>query len=356
MANSLLYGFYQLKDLANQRAIETRRDVLQAAIVNSVAEHNREINAMLALFAAPITDYQLRFQTPTNNRLQPGDENSRALPVKFSGYNVAFPIQKGDTAWGTNFITRQKMTVQDVNDNVANMLNGDVNWMRDHMLAALFYNGAGWTFPDPQYGDLTIQGLANGDTVTYLKTGAAAAIDTHQLATASAIADATNPYPTIYAELAEHPENQGSDYVVFIASDLVATTTALADFAPVVDTNVRPAANDIAAIGNPGFAVPGSARLLGRTSSMWIYEWGWVPSGYMIALATDGPRPLAMRQDPEPELQGFVAADPRSDFPYSENQYFRRAGFGAWNRVGAVIQRIGNGSYAIPTSYGSPMY
>jgi hypothetical protein len=121
------------------------------------------------------------------------------------------------------------MTVQQVNDAVSDMLTADVNWMRDHILAGLFYNGAGWTSPDPEYGDLTIQGLANGDTVTvYVKQGGAPATDTHYYAQAAAIADATNPYDDLYAELSEHPENAGGDVITFIASDQVATTEALA--------------------------------------------------------------------------------------------------------------------------------
>jgi hypothetical protein len=356
MANALLYGFYQLKDVANQRAIQVRSDILRTAIVASVAEHNQQINALINLFAQPTTDYKIRFRSATNGRLQPGDENSRALPFKGSTYDVAFPIQKGDGAWGANYITRQKMTVQQVNDAVSDVLTADVNWMADHMLAGLFYNGAGWTFPDAEYGDLTIQGLANGDTVTYIKSGGGPATDTHQYAQAAAIADATNPYPTLYTELTEHPENAGGDLISLIASDQVATTEALASFSPVVDANVRTGSADSVAIGRPNAALPSSARLLGRVANQWVAEWARIPAGYGITLATGGPAPLAMRQDPEAELQGLVRADDRNDYPYNEEQYFRRAGFGGWNRVGAVVWRIGNASYAIPTSYGSPMY
>lgn len=355
MANALLYGFSQLKDLANQRAVEVRGDVLQAAIINSVAEHNREINALVGLFCKPTTEYSFKFRGASAGRLQAGDENSRALPTKGSVYDVAFPIQKGDDAWGANKITRTKMTVQDVNNAVSNVLSHDATWVRDHVMAALFYNSTGWTFNDPQYGSLTIQGLANGDAVTYFKSGGGPAADTHQLAQAAAIADATNPYPTIYSELIEHPENSGGDIITFIATDQVATTQALAAFIDIADPNIRPGNSSDSIVGTPGVSVPGSARLLGRTANQWVYEWASVPSGYLISVATGGEPPLAMRQDPEAELQGLVR-DTREDFPFAEEQYFRRAGWGAWNRVGAVVTRTGNGSYAIPTSFGSPMY
>jgi hypothetical protein len=355
VANSILYGFQQLKDLATTRAIELRNDVLQSAIALSVADHNQQVNRLLSLFCEQTTNYKMKFTAASNNRLQAGDENSRALPVKGSTYDVDFPIQKGDTAWGSNLITRQKMTVLEVNNAVSTMLSGDVNWMADHVLAALFYNGAGWTFDDPQYGALTAKGMANGDTVTYFRSGGSASIDTHQLGQAAAIADATNPYPTIYAELSEHPENAGGDFIALIATDQVATTEALASFAPISDPNVKPGSASAVAVGSPGDILPGSSMLLGRAGNMWIAEWPRIPAGYIVALATGGPRPLAMRQDPESELQGFVQADPRIDFPHSENQYFRRAGFGAWNRVGAVVMEIADATYDIPTGFESPM-
>jgi len=62
-----------------------------------------------------------------------------------------------------------------------------------------------------------------------------------------------------------------------------------------------------------------------------------------------------MREEPEAELQGFQQVARRDDHPFYESQWLRIAGFGGYNRVGAVVRRIGNGSYAVPTNYGCPM-
>ena len=75
----------------------------------------------------------------------------------------------------------------------------------------------------------------------------------------------------------------------------------------------------------------------------------------MIATMTGGPRPLLMREEMEASLRGFNRVAERNDHPFYESQYLRIAGFGANNRVGALVQRIGNGSYAIPTNYPSPL-
>jgi hypothetical protein len=287
-----------------------------------------------------------------------GDENSRALPFKGTTYDVAFPIQKGDGAWGTNFITRQKMTVQQVNDAVSDMLTADVNWMRDHILAGLFYNGAGWTVPRPEWGDLTIQGLANGDTVTvYVKQGGPG--DGHPLLRAGR-GDCRRHQPLrrpLRRALRAPGERGRRRHHLHRVRPGGDDGSAGVNFAPVADANVQTGSADAVAIGRPGMPpsppVGPSAR---PRRNQWVAEWPAIPSGYGVTLATGGPRPLAMRQDPEPELQGFVQADNREDFPYQEAQFFRRAGFGAWNRVGAVAFRIGNASWAIPTSFGSPMY
>jgi hypothetical protein len=84
-------------------------------------------------------------------------------------------------------------------------------------------------------------------------------------------------------------------------------------------------------------------------------EWSILPNNYMIAVTTDGPRPIAMRQETNAQLQGFRLVAERNDHPFYESQWLRIAGFGAWNRVGAAVIRIGNASYAIPTGYSSPI-
>jgi hypothetical protein len=354
MANQILYGFHNLKDLATQRVNTVGVEVINTAIDQAVAEHNRQIAAITNFFCQPTTAYTARFRSVTAARLQPLDEHGRARPIKPTGYyDVAFPINMGGSAWGADYVTSIKMTVQEVNNALNTMLMADARWMRDHILSAL-YASATYSFTDPLYGTLTIQPLANGDAVTYqvFAGGDVGATETHQIAQAAAIADATNPYPNIYNELTEHPEN-GGEVVAFIPSNLRATTEALATFTPVADPNITVGANTDRLTGTLGASLPGV--LIGYVDKVWIVEWKALPDSYIIATTTEGDRPLAMRQDPEPELQGFKQVATRDDHPFYERQYMRRAGFGAWNRVGALVCRIGNGSYAVPTNYTPPI-
>ena len=46
-----LYGFESLKDLANQRVTEVGVGLVNTAIAQSVAEHNRQMGALMGLLA-----------------------------------------------------------------------------------------------------------------------------------------------------------------------------------------------------------------------------------------------------------------------------------------------------------------
>lgn len=359
MTNQVLYGFQQLKDIFDRRVNEVGVQDVFNAVTQSVEEHNRQVAALMSLFVNPTTEYKVRYRTPTLARLQPLDENGRARPIKPSGqYDVAFPIQMGGTAWGTNYISRAKMTVQEANEVTATMLSADARWMRDHLLAALFFDdnagGDGWAFADEEHGTLNVMGLADGDTTQYLVQAGAdsGTTDDHYLAQEAAIGDAANPFPTLYNELTEHPEN-GGEVVALIPTNLKATTEALTNFVPVADPNIALGANTDRLVGTLNAPLPG--MLLGYVNEVWIVEWKSLPSNYIVATTTEGERPIAMRQHQEAELQGLNLVGQRDDHPFYESQWLRAAGFGAWNRVGAAVLRIGNASYAIPTNYTSPM-
>jgi hypothetical protein len=354
MANQILYGFHNLLDLANERVTTVGVETINTAIGQAVMEHNKQIDAITNFFVTRTTEYSARFSSVTAARLQPLDNNGRARPIKPSGhYDVAFPIQMGGTAWGYDYVTGQKLTVGEVQRMTSSMLMADARWMRDHILAALFTD-ADWTFVDPLKGSLTIKALANGDSQIYqvFNGGDTGATADHFTAQAAGIADATNPFPAIYSTLSDHPEN-GGEVVAFIPNNLVTTVEALANFTPVADPNVTEGANTARLTGSLGATLPG--RLIGYVDKVWIVVWRALPDSYIVATTTDGDRPLAMREDEEASLRGFKQVAERDDHPFYERQYLRRAGFGAWNRAGAMVVRIGDASYAIPTNYTSPM-
>lgn len=362
MANTQEYGLFQLLDLGllnpNQTANTVDSGLLVSAIQYDAARHNADIDALLRLFTMSTSDYQLEVDQTDSSRSQPVDENGRAIPVKpVPPYTIALPIQGSGSAMGANFLTRQQMTNRMLAKTLGKMYRGDYIWVQDQIMGHLFQN-ANYTFRDPTgKGDLTIRGPANGDSTTYFNQYTQAlATDTHFLAQAAGIADATNPYPTIVTELKEHPVNQG-EVVAFIASDLKATTQALTEFRTAnLDPDIQLGSTITRLVGSLNTTLPAGATVLGKTDSgVWVVEWPALPSTYIVAITTNGPRPLGRRQFPEANLQGFRAMGERNDFPYFEEQWQRWEGYGSFNRLGAVIVRVGNGAYAVPTNYGVPM-
>lgn len=361
MANQVMYGFQNLAHVFDRRVEEVGVMQVYDAIQNTITEHNRQINALISLFVERTTEFKRRYRTPSASRLQPLDENGRARPISPAGYyDVSWPLQAAGTATGFNDISRIKMTVSDANLLTAQMLGADFRWMRDHILAALFYDDGGddigWTYTDPndEVGALNIVGLAAGGSQVYnILAGAdSGATDDHLLAQAAGIADVSNPFPSIYQDLVEHPDNSG-EVISIIPTNLKSSVENLATFYPTTDANLRSGSGVTELVGNLGVEVPG--QIIGYVDKNWIVEWRSMPSNYVVSVTTGGPRALRMREHPEAELQGFRLVGTRDDHPFQESQWRRIAGFGAWNRVGAVVTRVGNASYAVPTNYDSPM-
>src|SRR5690349_12149645 len=134
----LLYGFYSLKDVLGQPVTEAMIPRINTGITATLVEYNRQMRALSGLFVRRLTDYKLRYKSPSVRSLQPLDENGRARPVKVAGYyDIAFPIQAAGDAWGTNFVTAQKLKVSDLNDWLMLSITADQKWMADHIVAAL---------------------------------------------------------------------------------------------------------------------------------------------------------------------------------------------------------------------------
>ena len=54
-------------------------------------------------------------------------------------------------------------------------------------------------------------------------------------------------------------------------------------------------------------------------------------------------------------VEGFKKVAERNDHPFYESQYLRSAGFGANNRVGALVMEVSDATYDVPTNYVSPL-
>lgn len=357
--NKIAYGFVGLEHLFQTRVAQAGVARIWTAVQESAAEHTRQINALMGSMVERTVAAQEQYELPVSGVLQPLDEWGRPRPVKPQGsYQVGYPIRGGGFAWGGNRITNALLTVEEANRNTISAQAADANWLKYHLLAALLDNTA-WTFHDETQGalkglgDISIYPLANGDAVTYMRRDGSMAVDTHYYAQLAAIDDSNNPFPTIYAELNEHPSNQGGPMVAYVASNLKTAIEGLTGFTEEPDPDVEQGSGTAVLVGSldRGFG----DQVLGKVNKMWIVEWGVLPDGYMIAHAQGGGPILKMREYPAAELQGLFPEQFTPDGNLTESRLLRFAGFGVANRIGAVVAQIGNATYQIPTGWSTPL-
>jgi hypothetical protein len=359
MPQPIQYGFLQHADLMNQPVTEQNIPIIDRAIRATVAEHTRQLDAMLGLFSEKTTKFKFKFRSVAMKKLQDLDLNGRARATSGAGfYDVAFPIMSGGDAWGANYVASQKLKVQDVNDWLYATLVADKVWLAEKLLIAIFANTT-YKFDDPEHGELTVYPLANGDAQEYLiRMGQqAGTTDNHLLFQAAAISDAANPFRAIRKDLIEHPENGGAEAAVMalIPTALTDDVENLTGFKEPPDWDLFPSLNESFLVATLTQDTPGIVK--GKVENVWIVEWPTLPDTHLIAVpfGANGQKALAQREHEEASLQGFFELPRRSDTPYEERQFQRHTGFGGNNRVGALVMQIGAGAYSVPAGYEAPV-
>jgi len=357
-ANAFAWGFVDLDSLMDRRVSTVGTEIVTRAVADSAAQYTAQLNAMLNLLVSRTTVAQVQYRIPGAGTLQPIGPDGNPLPVQVEGmYTTAYPIQGGGTAYGTNRVTQELMTVAELNEHTLDAQQRDADWMRRHMLAALLDNTT-WTFADPLFGNLTVQPLANNDAVVYPRVGGSVpAAAQHYLAQTAAIADATNPFDDLYTLLRRYPSQANSDVVAYVPTNVVGAVQGLANFVPVSDVRIIEGSGT-ARLTNDGaaFLGPGS-NVLGLTDGVWVVEWPALPNSYIVAVATDADPVLAMREYEAASLQGLFSEVHSPDGNHREFRFIRFAGFGVQNRIGAAVYQVSGGdtTYDIPSGYSTPL-
>ncbi len=174
------------------------------------------------------------------------------------------------------------------------------------------------------------------------------------LATASAIDNTNSPYAGIFTDLMEHPSNQGGIVVCYVPTALKQATLDLTAFVDVSQADIRQG-NDTAVLSGSIDRGLGD-EVLGKVSNCWIVEWSLLPDEHILCVVRGSQKPpLKMREYPAASLKGLFQEDVSPDGNLEEHRFIRYAGFGAYNRVAALVQQIGNATYEIPTDYTAPL-
>ena len=350
-----IYGFHNQQDILERRVAEVDQNVVYDAIREAMAFYNQELTDSLSLFVRSVGgEHSVGYQPPAESaRLQGMDEWGRPIPRRIPAPMARrIPLFMAQDSIAANWLTRRRITVQEVADRVEFLQEADTNWMRDQMMAAIFTN-TGYTFADQQHGQFTVATFANNDTETYFRDTGSSGTDNHYLADASATAT-TVILTNMAAELKEHRDNSG-EVLVFANTADIPGIRALPGFTVRADPNVSLGVAVNQYVGGPGVSHPGVLRGYDDDAMVHIIEWPRLPAGYLVAVMTGGGRPVAMREDELPALRGFQEIYERVDEPYLQRIWMRRAGFAAHNRVGIVVQRLGNASYAPPANLTAPL-
>lgn len=354
-----IFGHLKLADTDRVFSATAGQQVIYEAIRDYLDRVNMETNQFLSVFVDQTTsNYKERYKLPGGGHLQRRAADGRFGAVKSYGYwDVAYPIEDFGAQIATNDVVSSYMTAQELENHVNTVVIQNANTVRFELLKALLNNTQD-TFTDPLWGSLSIEPLANGDTVTYPPVigSESEATEDHYLESsyaATAISDTNNPFVTIRDDLVHHYGIAGDGYniVVFINGDEQDEVEDLTDYDPVTDRYTRPGANINEVFGLPA-GLPGA--VLGRTNGVWVVRWDWIPDNYMLGIHLDAPKPLKQRIDPADTGLGtglqLVTRD--ESFPFEGSFWRHRFGFGCGNRLNGVVMELGTGgTYDIPSGY-----
>ena len=356
-----LAGILGLQDSDRSFVNTIGQRVVYEAAQEMVNQWNEELMGFVGLFLEEETeDFKERYKLPGSGQLQRRGPAGLPGAVKASGYwDVAYPLEDFGASLGGDDVAMAYMTLPEMNRHLLTIFNQDVNTVRFEMLKALFNSGSR-TFVDPLYGNLTVQPLANGDSVTYPPVAGSNADATanHYVETgyaALSISDTNNPFLTAANTLKSRwgTPTGGAPIIAFMNSTHYTKVSALTDFEPLVDYRVVPSVN--ANRLNPS-AVPMNCpgEVVGITSGVITVQWDHVPANYILTVHMGAPKPLKMRVDPAntglPRGLALVARD--DDNPLVNYFYRHRFGLGVGNRLGAHVTELGTGgSYTIPTAF-----
>lgn len=331
------------------------------AVNQYTMERNAELAASLSTFVSGNTEaFKERYKRPAGGYLQKTGPNSQPGATKVVGsWDVAYPLEShtGQIAWNDEELAY--MSAEELSAHIEGINDANRNSVRLAILHRLFDN-VQETFLDPIRGSLSIEPLANGDSVKYppVNGSITEATEDHYVGSgyiAANIDDDNNPIRTMVADLKHHAAlvTGGRAVVTFHNNAQRNQLQALEGFNEVPDNWVKPGDNVDVPFAWPT-GVPGEIH--GRTDGSWLSEWDWVPANYLLAIHLGEPAPLKQRIDmaKAASLGGaglhLVAKD--VEYPFTKSFWRNRFGIGASNRLnGFAMFLVASSSYTVPTDY-----
>lgn len=360
---STIFGLAKMTASDYAYVNNANQELLYQAAQQYIAMANHDMMVAASAFVDPTatTNFKERYQLGLTGRMQRTSEETSGKSVARSGnWDVAYPIWNFHEQLTLSDIDAAYMTPQELQLHVDGILTRASNAKRHEILYRIFNNTQD-TFVDKRHGSLTIETLANGDSVVYppVEGSESEAAEDHYLGSAylaSAISDINNPYKTLVDDLVHHGTNTTEDIPIaaLINPAQQTVTEALTNFVPFIPRQIV-AGQDTDGILMPSRPIPG--KVIGYIRGQcWVSVWNWIPAGYIVAINLASPQPIKMRVDPaETGLGngGLMLLPEERHGVLTFNSWRLRFGLGAANRLNAAVMDLSNADsdYDIPSAY-----
>lgn len=354
---SMIFSLAQIDASDYQFVRQADNRLIYDAINAYFARVNADVLAASAVFIQESTEVaKERYLLPGSGLMGERGRGLRGNAVRATGsWDVAYPLKDYSEMVVGDRVDWAYMTPADLDRHVTTIRNRYLGRIRQEILHALF-DGVQETFADPRLGNLTIEHLANGDSVVYppvLGTNTEATDDHYRISgfTAANISDTNNPYRLIVTELQEHfgRATGGRNIITFIHEDERPETEDLTDFTSIPDNFILSGDN----VDIPTRLPSAPGELIGRTNGTWVSVWDWIPTGYMLAIHLEADAPCKMRLDPAgtglPRGLQLVSSDDGD--PLMSSEFGARFGIAVGNRLNGVAMEMDTVSWTVPTSY-----
>lgn len=355
-------GYNGMADVVGTTADSVLLDDLWAEFQQTIELRNEARTALAGLFTYN-TDLNsdLVAQTATGSEFEESSEYGvpQSLRSAPDTVRVGFPFKFYDLAARYTWKFLAEASAGQVSAVHAQALEADNKLVFRNVMRAIFNN----TSPGVNEDGTPIQPLWNGDG-TVPPPFANATFDgthSHYMTTGSASLD-----PADLEDLVGTVEHHGyglrsnGDRIVVLADQFQAkristfrsgTNGASYDFIP---SNDAPAfITDETIVGDRPPGQFNGLRVVGSYGDAWIVQHEYVPTGYVVAVATggaDSPRnPLAFREHKRPELRGLKQIAGGGDYPLVDSYYVRGFGVGVRHRGGAAVMQVtASSTYTAP--------
>lgn len=322
--------------------------------------HTQELNQAVSVFIeSNTTDHKLRYKLPGNGMMQRRGGQAQSAAIAATGqWDVAFPLESFGDQIAVDREEFAYMTVQDLARHVDTVTQRNLNTMRFEILYALL-NNTQKTFVDKRWGSLSVEPLANGDSVLYppVLGSTSEATANHYVESgyaAGSISNSNDPVVTIINTLEARfgAVTGGSNIVVLHNNAQTPQLAALTAYTEIPDRYIT-LGDDTAQPNSVLSSVPG--RVVARhDSGAWLSEWRWMPANYLIGIHLDAPRPLFKRMHPSSTglASGLQLVAESDRYPFTQSHYEHDYGLGVANRLNGVVVELGTGgTYTVPTAY-----